>query len=104
MRAAEALLGLPRDAFQLAFRARSFALLGLACATMAILVSAWLTYLAPSESWDGFFYHEPIIGLALQNHGFRMVTLPPSMVVQPINGYPRLCEAFALWFVVFTDK
>jgi hypothetical protein len=33
-----------------------------------------------------------------------MVELPDNMVVQGVNGYPRLCESFALWFVIFTDK
>lgn len=103
-RYAAALVRLPVDAFRRALQAKSFVLLGLAGAALTLLVSAWLTYLAPSESWDGFFYHEPIVGFALQNRGFRMVSLPPSMVVQATNGYPRLCEALTLWFVVFTDK
>jgi len=103
-RLAIGLLRLPLDAFRETARARSFALLGLAAAVFSILFSAWLSYLAPSESWDGFFYHEPIVGFALQNHGFRFVELPPLMVVQGTNGYPRLCEALALWLVVFTDK
>jgi hypothetical protein len=94
----------PGDAFRIAIAERSFAVLGLAAALMAIVVSAWLSWLAVSESWDGFFYHEPIVGFALQNQGFRMVNLPPAMVVQGVNGYPKLCEAFALWFVIFTDK
>jgi len=102
--AALGLARLPWDGLRLAARARSFAWLGLAAAALAIAATAWLSYLAPSESWDGFFYHEPIVGFALQNHGFRMVPLPPTMVVQGANGYPRLCEAFSLWFVVFTDK
>lgn len=102
--AAKALCLLPREALGLAYRKGSTSLLGLACAMGALALSAWITYLAPSESWDGFFYHEPIIGYAIQNHGFRMVSLPPNMVVQGTNGYPRLCEAFALWFVIFTDK
>ncbi|AKT39909.1 hypothetical protein [Chondromyces crocatus] len=103
-RAALALAGLPFVAIARALRERSFTALGLAVAALAIAFSAWLTYLAPSESWDGFFYHEPIIGFALQHHGFRMVDLPPHMVVQAANGYPRACEAFALWFVLFTDR
>jgi hypothetical protein len=104
LHAASAMGRLPADAFRMALGARSFVVLGLAGASLALGASAWLTYLAPSESWDGFFYHEPIIGYAIQNHGFRMVDLPPNMVVQGVNGYPRLCEAFALFFVVFADK
>lgn len=104
LRSAAALGRLPWDAFKLAVRARSFVVLGLAGAALAVLASTWLTYLAPSESWDGFFYHEPMVGFALQNRGFQMVELPPNMVVQAANGYPRFGEAFALWFVVFTDR
>jgi hypothetical protein len=99
-----ALARVPGDAFKEAIAARSFAVLGLAATVLAIVASAWLSWLAVSESWDGFFYHEPIVGFALQNKGFRMVDLPPAMVVQGINGYPKLCEGFALWFVIFTDK
>ena len=102
--AARAIARLPGEAFGLTRSARSFALLGLAGAAFAVVASAWLSYLAPSESWDGFFYHEPMVGFAIQNHGFRMVSLPRDMVVQAANGYPRLCESFALWFVIFTDK
>ncbi len=102
--AALGLLRLPGDALHLAFEARSFAFLGLVVAALSIALSASLSWLAPSESWDGFFYHEPIVALALQNHGFGVVPLPPNMVVQAINGYPRLCEALALWFVIFTDR
>src|SRR6202000_497341 len=36
--------------------------------------------------------------------GCEVVALPRTMVVQCTTGYPRLCEAFALWFVIFTDK
>jgi hypothetical protein len=95
---------LPWEGMRLALAQRSFVALGLAAAALAIGGSLVLTYLAPSECWDGFFYHEPMVGFALQNHGFRMVELPPSMLVQAANGYPRFCEALALWFVVFTDR
>ncbi|WP_437593329.1 hypothetical protein [Sorangium sp. So ce1000] len=102
--AALAIGRLPQEALRLALRERSFVTLGLACALLVIPITAWLTYLAPSESWDGFFYHEPSVGYAIQNHGFRLVNLPSHMVVQGINSYPHLCHAFALWFVIFTDK
>jgi hypothetical protein len=95
---------LPFEGLHLAFARRSFVALGLLAAGLAIAGSLVLTYLAPSECWDGFFYHEPMVGFAIQNHGFQMVDLPRNMLVQAANGYPRLCEALALWFVVFTDK
>lgn len=103
-RAARGFVTMPWDGVRLAVRAGSFVTLGLAAATLAIVGSLVLTYLAPSESWDSFFYHEPMVGFALQNHGFRMVDLPPSVVVQQVNGFPRLCQSLALWFVVFTDR
>lgn len=103
-RAVAGMARMPKDALALAYERRSFALLGLAAALLTIVGTAWLTYLAPSESWDGFFYHEPIVGYAIQDHGFRVQSLPQVMVVQCINGYPHLCQAFALWFVIFTDK
>ncbi|MDI1479300.1 hypothetical protein QHF84_21985 [Polyangium sp. y55x31] len=103
-RAGVSLARLPWDALGLAWRAQSSVVLGLLASTFAIVASAWITYLAPSESWDSFFYHEPMIGFALQNHGFQMVDLPRTLVVQATNGYPRGAEAFALFFVAFTGK
>jgi hypothetical protein len=103
-RTAAAFGKLPWDGLRLAVRARSFATLGLAGAAVAIAGSLVLTHLAPSESWDGFFYHEPMVGFAIQNHGFSMVDLPPSVVVQQANGFPRLCQSVALFFCIFTDK
>jgi len=38
------------------------------------------------------------------NHGFGLVELPNTLLAQTINGYPKLGEAFSLWFVLFTDK
>jgi hypothetical protein len=102
--AAQAIARLPLEALRLAARERSLVTLALGAALLVVPVTAWLTWLAPSESWDGFFYHEPIVGYAIQNRGFRLVELPKHMVVQGINAYPHLCQAFALWFVIFTDK
>jgi hypothetical protein len=98
------ILGMVPDGLRQAMRARSVVLVGLVWTVGVIGVSAWIMYLAPSESWDGLFYHEPMVGLAIQNHGFSVVSLPPIEAVQAVNGYPRLCESVALWFVIFTDK
>ncbi len=67
-------------------------------------LAVWVTYLAPSETWDGLFYHEPIVGFAIQNHGFAPVDLPQHQAVQATNGYARLGECVSMWFVIFTDK
>lgn len=104
LRGGARLLRLPADALASCVRPPSFAAVGLLASALGIAWSVWLGYLAPSESWDGFFYHEPMVGFALQNQGFRAVDLPPSLVVQATNGYPRFCEGISLWFVVFTDR
>ncbi|MFO0585911.1 MAG: hypothetical protein U0441_00155 [Polyangiaceae bacterium] len=95
---------LPWDALRIAGAARSVAAIGLFAAMGWIVWTFVLSYYAPSENWDGFFYHEPMVGFAIQNHGFRMVPLPSSVVVQQVNGFPRLCESIALWFCIFTDR
>ncbi len=102
--AAARIVWLPFAAIALTARARSLALLVLVAALVVIVASAVLTYLAPSESWDGLFYHEPMVGFALQNHGFGDVPLSENAMAQTINGYPRGCEAFALFFVAFSGR
>jgi hypothetical protein len=104
VRALGSLLRLPLDAILEATRARSAVVLGLLWCTGLLALAFWLTYLAPSETWDGLFYHEPIVGFAIQNHGFSAVALPQHQAVQATNGYAKLGESVSLWFVVFTDK
>jgi hypothetical protein len=68
---------------------------------------AWtlaLVYLAPSESWDGVWYHDTMVGYAVQQHGYAPARLPPTDLVQQANGYPRDSEMTALWIVLFTDR
>jgi hypothetical protein len=102
--AALSLAKLPFDAIAEAWRARSFVAFGL-FVTFGILAAATvLTFFVPFQSWDGFFYHEPIVGYAIQNHGFESVSLPSVFTVQSTNGYPRLCESLSLWFCIFTDR
>jgi len=104
----DSLLSVPRlvaDAFGCCFEARSFALLGSVSALGVLAFTLFLTWLAPAdESWDGLYYHQPIVGFALQQHGFGLVELPSTLLAQTINGYPKFGEAFSLWFVLFTDK
>jgi hypothetical protein len=98
------LANLPFDALSEALRARSFAFVSLAAAYAMIAYALLIAVLVPVTSWDGFMYHEPIVGFAIQNHGFGVVDLPPNDTIQATNGYPRLCEALSLWFVIFTDR
>ena len=71
---------------------------------LVIGVWAWtllLTYLAPSHTWDGIWYHDSIVGLTLQNEGFSWADLPREH--QVVNGYPRLIETLGALFVVLSD-
>ncbi|WP_394833879.1 hypothetical protein LVJ94_45985 [Pendulispora rubella] len=90
-----------------AWRARSLVLVGLLFSVGLIGWTAITAYYAPSwRQWDALWYHEPLIGFTLQNHGFLFdgISLPPASGVQKVNGYPALCEMTQLWFVIFTDR
>jgi hypothetical protein len=102
--AALELASIPASALRETARARSPVFVGVLFSGALLAYSVVLVYFLSLCTWDGFLYHEPIVGYALQNHGFSAVPLPPSQAVQATNGYPRLCEAVSLWLVVFTDK
>ncbi|HEY2903744.1 MAG TPA: hypothetical protein VGL59_24380, partial [Polyangia bacterium] len=53
-------------------------------------------------NWDPLWYHDTIVGLTIQNHGFKMVDLPDTL--QKVNGYVRLGEMTQLWMVIFWDR
>lgn len=84
------------------FRVRSVAALGhvwlwgLAAWTM---IAAWL---APSGAWDGLWYHEPMVGFALQNGGFEVIEVQPML--EMVNGYPRATENLMLWAAGLYDR
>jgi hypothetical protein len=103
-RAALGLARLPLDAVVLSVRAKSSVAIGVVF-TLAMLVwTLGCAYLTPSwKEWDALWYHEPIIGFAIQNHGFAFVDLPAGHA-QKINSYPRLCEMTQLWFAIFMDR
>ncbi|MFK7985289.1 MAG: hypothetical protein AB8I08_04590 [Sandaracinaceae bacterium] len=75
---------------------------------IVLSLSAWtayLAYLAPSSSWDGVMYHEPMVGFALQNHGFREMDLASAnRMLSPVDGYPRLMENLMLVLVAAWDR
>jgi len=60
-------------------------------------------YWMPSwRGWDSLWYHEPIVGFAIQTHSLHVYPLPSG--IQNINGYPKAAELTALWWVIFTDR
>ncbi len=102
-RAFEELAGMAGDAVKECWRARSLVLPGLLVVAAFIAASLVLTYLIEFCRWDDEIYHTPIVGWAIQLHGFGIVDAPPPGV-GGTNGYPKLCEGLCLWFVIFTDK
>lgn len=102
-RTAATFLRLPFDAFSLALRERSFVAFGVVVASGFWVWTTAQAVLAPTwGDWDCLWYHEPMIGFAIQNHGFQVVPLEPFS--QKINGYPRLTEMTMLWFGIFHGR
>jgi hypothetical protein len=101
--ALRSLAALPIDGLRDALRARSIVFAGLAVAAALIGISLVLTYLIEFVRWDDAIYHIPIVGFAIQHHGFAIVDFPKPGV-GGANGYPKLAESLSLWFVIFTDK
>jgi hypothetical protein len=102
LRSAWKLVRLPFDGIRLAFHDDGFLAFGAFFALVTMLWTAWLSYLAPSSSWDGIWYHECIVGWSIQNRGFQLVQMP--ITLENVNGCPRLSETLNLWFVLFTDR
>jgi hypothetical protein len=102
-RAFVGLLRMPFEAVALAARARGFVVVGV---LFTALLMAWLAASAwlgqPLPKWDPLWYHDTMVGLTLQNHGFAFVELPATL--QKVNGYVRLGEMTQLWMVVFADR
>jgi hypothetical protein len=101
-----ALLGclrLPVDALAMTLRAKSLVFVGVVAVLVILPWTAWLSYLAPSDSWDGTWYHEAMVGYAIQNRGYAPISLPANLI-QQTNGFPRNCEMTNLWFVIFGDR
>jgi hypothetical protein len=93
---------LPLRALVLAYRAKSLILVALVAAFALLAWTTWISYLAPSDGWDGLWYHETMVGFAIQNHGYQIVEAHQHMT--PVNAFPRNCEMTSLWFVFFTDR
>lgn len=80
----------------------SFATLGVVFVCGLGLWTAWVSWLAPSGSWDGLWYHEPMVGWAIQERGFAVMDVPPAL--EWVNGYPRACENLMLWATLLSDR
>jgi hypothetical protein len=96
------ILRLPLDGIRRAFQCSAFAAFGALFSFGTMLWTTWLSYLAPSSAWDGIWYHDTIVGWAIQNHGFRLVQVP--LTLENVNGSPHFSETLNLWFVLFTDR
>jgi hypothetical protein len=102
-RAFVGLLRLPGEALALSARPFRFVFVGVAFSAFLLPYLALSAYLGQQlVKWDPLWYHDPIVGFTIQNHGFAMVDLPDTL--QKINGYVRLCEMTQLWLVIFTDR
>ncbi len=100
-RAALEIAELPFDAILVCARARSAVTIGVVFTFVVLVWGVWCSYLTPSwKQWDALWYHEPMVGFAIQNHGFAFVDLPGGGA-QKINGYPRLGEMTQLWSAIF---
>ncbi len=94
---------LPGEALRRTWQERSLLLVGAGASTLLFPYMIVIAYLAPTwRDWDTLWYHEPITGFTIQNHGFAPVALPP--VLQGINGVHRLCEMTQLWFAIYGGR
>jgi hypothetical protein len=84
------------------YRVRSVATLGYVWLWGLALWTVYVAWLAPSGAWDGLWYHEPMVGFALQNHGFSNIEVQPML--EMVNGYPRAAENLMLWASALYDR
>ncbi len=97
------LAALPLAGIRRAWQKKSLLVVGAVVATLAFPYMLLVSYLAPAwRDWDGLWYHEPLIGLTIQNHGFQPEPLPPYL--QVINGVHRLAEMTQLWFGIYGGR
>jgi hypothetical protein len=97
------LAALPLLGIRRAWQKRSLVTVAAILAAAMLPYMLLVSYLAPAwRDWDGLWYHEPLIGLTIQNHGFAPEPLPPAL--QVINGVHRLCEMTQLWFGIYGGR
>lgn len=94
---------LPFEGIAASWKQRSLLTVGAALAAGFFPYMLLVAYLAPTwRDWDGLWYHEPVVGFTIQNHGFAPIPLP--MGLQVINGVHRLGELTDLWFAIFAGR
>jgi len=59
----------------------------------------FLGYLFPPYTWDGLWYHLPIVGLIIQN-GAIQENPAPFLIDQFMNIFPKNIELFFLWHII----
>lgn len=97
------LAALPAIGVRRAWQKRSLTTIAALLAAAMLPYMLVVSYLAPAwRDWDGLWYHEPLIALTIQNHGFAPEPLPPAL--QVINGVHRLCEMTQLWFGMYGGR
>ncbi|MBX3191914.1 MAG: hypothetical protein KF819_33295 [Labilithrix sp.] len=97
------LMLLPLEGIWRTWQRRSLTMIGAVAATLAFPYMLLCAYLAPAwRDWDALWYHEPLVGFTIQNHGFAPVPLPPML--QVINGVQRLCEMTQVWFAIWAGR
>ena len=94
---------LPVAALTLAMRARTLLAVVFVASAGLVLWTLWLSYLCPSDGWDSIWYHETMIGYAIQDHSYAPMDLPMN-ATQQANGYPRNCEMTQLWVAIFAGR
>ncbi len=83
------------------------ALLAAGALVAALGWATLLTYVCPSDSWDGVWYHDLMVGYAIQAHGYAPIELPDVSIgplFQQANGYPRNSEMLSLLFALYTGR
>ncbi len=93
----------PATALRVTLRARSVAALTVAAAYGVVGYALVVGWLVPSDAWDGIWYHDTMVGAALQSHGYAPMALPPNLI-QQANGFPRGAEATSLYLTCLVDR
>lgn len=77
--------------------------LAVACLAFALGFTTLLTWLMPSEAWDGVWYHDMMVGHAIQSHSYEEIPMSASYM-QQANGHPRNSEMLGLWWSIFASR
>jgi hypothetical protein len=65
-----------------------------------IVYIVFLGYLFPPYTWDGLWYHLPIVGRIIQSGAIQEYPAP-FMIDQFMNIFPKNIELFFIWQIIF---